>query len=346
MSRLDVHEANRLGELLDEVAALLGSASEARWIVSRALSVENADEDPAATLSRFDVPVSEQVASAVAGMVGRRRRGEPLQYVLGTWDFRTLDVEVDPRVLIPRPETEQVAGYALEELNRGEKRSGVREGADAWDGCHQPDAAELPGESGLVEDSDVLAVDLGTGSGVIALSLAAECRMPSASKIAIWATDSSSEALAVLGENLRRLARRDPHAASRVRVAKGTWFDALPPELAGHLDLVVSNPPYVSRENWSHLDPEVRLYEPRAALVAGDTGLECLKVIVRGAARWLKPGGSLVLELSPEQSGQVAQEASLAGFDHVEIRPDLAGRDRALVARLPEEDNRPGLLSG
>jgi release factor glutamine methyltransferase len=341
-----VREANRLGELLQEAAALLDSASEARWIVSRALSVENADEDPAATLSRFDSPVSEQVASAVARMVARRRRGEPLQYVLGTWDFRTLEVEVDPRVLIPRPETEQVAGFALEELTRQVKRLEVREDPDVSGVSHRRDTGELPRDSGLGQASAVRAVDLGTGSGVIALSLAAECCAPSAPRIEIWATDSSSEALAVLEENLGRLARRDPPAASRVRVAKGTWFDALPPELAGHLDLVVSNPPYVSRQEWSHLDPEVRLREPLGALVAGDTGLECLKVIVREAARWLKPGGSLVLELSPEQSGEIAQEALLAGFGEVEIRPDLVGRDRALVARLPEEDARPELLSG
>ncbi len=136
-------------------------------------------------------------------MVARRAKGEPLQYVLGRWGFRTLDLMVDRRVLIPRPETEVVAGLAIDAL----PTSGVL-------------------------------VDLGTGSGAIALSAAAE-RWPD---VEVWATDASAEALAVARANLAGLGRR----GAVVRLVEGDWFVALPHELRGHVDVLVSNPPYVA----------------------------------------------------------------------------------------------------
>src|SRR5438105_5970876 len=137
-------------------------------------------------------------------MVARRAAGEPLQYVLGRWAFRTLDLMVDRRVLIPRPETEQVVEVALAEARRLHAR---------------------------------IAADLGTGSGAIALSLAAE--LPG---VDVWATDVSADALAVARANLAGIGT---FAAARVRIQEGDWFGALPPELRGRLDIVVSNPPYI-----------------------------------------------------------------------------------------------------
>jgi len=299
--------------LLRATADRLGTAPEARWVVAHALGV--GDRELPAHLDRAVAPAT---ASAVDALTARRLAGEPLQYVLGRWAFRTLDVVVDPRVLVPRPETEQVVDAALAEL--------------AW----QTDRAGA--------GAQIVAVDLGTGSGVIALSLAVEgapeepgapgtgrrCPPPS---LEVWATDASSGALAVARVNADALAARHATAAGRVRLAHGSWFDALPPALAGRVALVVSNPPYVSSEEWEGLEPVVRCYEPRHALVAGRGGLEALELIVDQAPRWLAPGGGLVLEIAPHQADALSGRATSSGYEGVEVRPDLAGRPRALVAR-------------
>ena len=167
----------------------------------------------------------------VEGMVDRRRRGEPLQYVLGIWSFRRLELVVDRRVLIPRPETETVVDVALAELR-------------------------------LLGVGQPLVVDLGTGSGAIAISVALE--VPAAR---VWGTDRSEDALAVARANLSGMGGR---VAPRVRLAAGDWFEALPDELRGRVDLVVANPPYVGDDEV--LPAEVADWEPAGALFAGPTG--------------------------------------------------------------------------
>jgi release factor glutamine methyltransferase len=234
--------------------------------------------------------------------VARRAAGEPLQYVLGRWPFRTLDLMVDRRVLIPRPETEQVVEVALGELDRMD-----------------------PASAASARSRGRIAVDLGTGSGAIALSLAAE-----RARLQVWATDVSSDALKVAGANLAGLGGR---AAARVRLTSGAWWAALPDELRGGVDLVVSNPPYVSSAEMTELDPQIGLWEPRLSLEAGPTGLEALQEILHGAQSWLRPSGTIVVEIAPHQAAAAIQLAEADGFSEVEVRPDLAGRDRALVAR-------------
>jgi release factor glutamine methyltransferase len=229
-------------------------------------------------------------------MLARRVAGEPLQYVVGRWGFRTLDLLVDRRVLIPRPETEQVVGWALDELDR------IR--------------AE-------VIDRPLVVADLGTGSGAIALSIVAE-----RDRIEVWATDASADALDVARANLAGLGR----PATRVRLAEGSWFTALPAELMGRIDVVVSNPPYVSEVD--ALPPEVADWEPAAALVSGPSGLEALLVLVATAPRWLAHPGVLIVELAPTQAESVRTSALAAGFDEATIADDFAGRHRAVVARL------------
>lgn len=223
----------------------------------------------------------------------RRLAGEPLQYVLGVWGFRRLDLVVDRRVLIPRPETEVVVEVALEELARQEA-------------------------------GEPLAVDLGTGSGAIALSLALE--VPRAR---VWGTDRSPEALAVARANLAGMGSR---VAPRVRLVEGDWYDALPGELRGRVDLIVSNPPYVAAVD--PLPAEVAEWEPAGALVAGPTGLEDVTRIVAAARSWLRRPGAVVVEIAPHQAEAAAGLAADAGFDEVQVRPDLAGRLRVLVARV------------
>lgn len=229
-------------------------------------------------------------------MVERRTGGEPLQYVLGRWGFRRLDLLVDRRVLIPRPETEVVAGRAVGELKR----------------------LAAAGRTGPV----ARAADLGAGSGAIGLSIA--CEVPGTE---VWLTDVSADAVAVARANCAGLGR----SAIGVRVEEGSWFDALPGEMAGRLDLVVSNPPYVRADET--LPAVVAEWEPHGALVPGPTGLEAFEVLIPGAARWLGPQGSLVLECAPEQVEALVERCTAAGFEEVEPFEDLAGRPRGMIAR-------------
>lgn len=279
----------RRSQLVETIADRLGSTREARWIVDHG-----------------------GVDRAVA-LADRRLAGEPLQYVLSRWPFRHLELRVDPRVLIPRPETEQVVEVALDELRRA------------------VDASEAQGEKGP------RAVDLGTGSGAIALSLALE-GAALAPGIEVWATDVSTEALEVARLNVDDLATANPAAAARVRLSGGEWFAALPECLAGRLDLVVSNPPYVSEAEYPALDAVVRDWEPRTALVAGPGeqgvgGMAAIEAIVAEAPRWLLPSGALVVEMAPAQATASVDAAHLAGFGEVMTARDLAGRLRILVAR-------------
>lgn len=291
-----------LGQLAAGISVRVHSKSEANWIVAQA-----ADIAPGRLLTVRDTPVSAATIEAARAMAERRAAGEPLQYVLGSWSFRLLEVSVDARALVPRPETEQVVEVALGELRRVSRLDRRR------------------------STDPLMVVDLGTGSGVIALSLALEGVADD--DIEIWAVDASPPALELARENLSALADRQPAVVSRVRFAAGSWFEALPDRLAGWLDLVVSNPPYVSAAEWATLDPEVRDHEPRTALVSGPTGFEALDFLVHEARRWLVPGGGLVLELAPHQAAEVTAMAEGAGYLDVRVRPDMAGRLRTLVAR-------------
>jgi release factor glutamine methyltransferase len=275
--------------VLHEATAEVG-ADDARRIVEEASGLTAA----ALTLA-LDDPVAALAGARVGAMVARRAAGEPLQYTLGRWGFRSLDLLVDRRVLIPRPETEQVVEVALAEGAALRRRLG----------------------------RPVVAVDLGTGSGAIALSLAVE--LPEAR---VWATDVSAGALEVARANLTGAGH---FAARRVRIAHGSWFSALADELRGGVDLIVANPPYVAMEE--PLPPEVAEWEPAEALRAGSSGLECLATIIAGAPEWLAAQGVLVLELAPHQAAAVAEKARVAGFTQVEILPDLSGAERVLVAR-------------
>jgi release factor glutamine methyltransferase len=270
--------------------------AEARWITETVAGC-----DAAGWLGVADAHPSARAIARVREMAARRCAGVPLQYVLGAWSFCGLDLMVDERVLIPRPETEVVVEVALEEA----VRSGLRRGR------RPPRLDALPA---------AVVADLGTGSGAIALALEAE--LPDAE---VWATDVSPDALAVARANVAGC------AATGVRVALGSWFDALPPDLCGRLSLVVSNPPYVA--DGEPLPREVVAHEPPAALFAGPTGLEAIDVVVDGALTWLSPGCALVCELAPHQADAASARARARGYADVEVRSDLAGRPRVLVAR-------------
>jgi release factor glutamine methyltransferase len=268
-------------------AGIANAGQEARWLVERATGLTAAELTVA-----LDRPATERGATHLEAMLTRREAGEPLQYALERGAFRTLDLYVDRRVLIPRPETEVLAQAALDECRRLDAR---------------------------------VAVDLGTGSGALALTLAVE--RPG---LEVWGTDVSGDALAVARANLSGLGRR----ATRVRLAEGHWFEALPAELAGRIDVIVTNPPYVADGEADDLAPEVRDWEPHRALFAGPTGMEDVEHVVAEAPRWLARPGALVVEMAPHQTRRAQRLAEEAGFGSATVWPDLAGRDRILLARL------------
>lgn len=277
-------------ELWAETAEMHGRP-QARWLCEEASGAFGVDFDEV-----LDEAATERTVAHLDAMLARLRGGEPLQYVLGHWSFRRLDLLVDRRVLIPRPETEVVAGVAIDL------------------------ARTLP--------RPVRCVDLGTGSGAIGLSLLAELPRGSAE---VWLTDLSADALDVARANAAGLGV----AGGGARFAQGRWFGALPDELRGTLGVVVSNPPYVATDD-PELDSSVRDWEPPMALFGGGAdGSAELAEISAAAVQWLCGGGWLVLEIGARQ-GVVARELMLrAGFEQVEVRPDPAGLDRIAIGQKP-----------
>jgi release factor glutamine methyltransferase len=287
-------------EVADALAAagIANAETEARFMVEAASGSTPSEWPEMATM-----PAPARAEAGLRAMCQRRVRGEPLQYALGAWSFRGLDLMVDARVLIPRPETEWVVEVALEEAQRlGLRRVAKRPAYDVA--------------------TRAVVADLGTGSGAIALAL--EAALP---EVMVWATDASDDALAVASANIAGA------AATRVRIASGSWFGALPPDLRGGLTLIVSNPPYVAEHEHAALPPDVRDHEPRAALVPGPSGLEALTHLVAVAPSWLAARATLVCEIAPHQADALTTAARAAGFDDAFVRDDLTGRPRVLVAR-------------
>ena len=274
--------------VLADVTAALGDAREARFVCEHAAGLSATEFGVA-----LDDVVTQRMGLHVQQMVGRRLAGEPLQYVLGRWGFRHLDLMVDRRVLIPRPETEIVVEVAL---------AVARECSPTR-----------------------LVVDLGTGSGAIGLSMAHELPLAGTT---VWITDSSADALDVARANLAGIGR----AGANVRVAGGVWYAALPDALRGTVDVIVSNPPYIADTD-PDIEHIVREYEPHSALFAGNDGLDDLRVIISEAREWLRPMGALIVEIGHRQAEAVLQLMRDANLRNAEVRPDLAGRDRVAVAR-------------
>jgi release factor glutamine methyltransferase len=276
--------------LLNETIEVLGERPQARWICETACGLDG-DE----FLAELDEPATERMVAQLDAMVARYRAGEPLAYVMGHWSFRTIELMVDRRVLIPRPETEVVAGRALE-LARG-----------------------VAGQRRVV--------DLGTGSGAIGLSLAAELPIMGTE---VWLTDYSTDAVDVARANAIGLGR----AAANVRVVHGSWFDALPVDVRGEIDVVVSNPPYIA-DGDAEVAESVLEYEPHSALFAGDDGLDDVRTIARDARDWLRSGGWLVMEIGYQQGDAVKALLEGFGYLNVAIANDLTGRPRIAEARNP-----------
>ncbi len=277
------------------LAAGPDDVAESADIDARRIVEEASGHEGAAFHLGLHEPATKRGVAHFDKMVARRLAGEPLQYVVGSWGFRTLDLMVDRRVLIPRPETETLAGVAVDELNR------------------------------LAQSGHTLrAVDLGTGSGAVGLSIAVE-----RTDTTVLLTDRSTEALQVARANLTGLGP----AATRVTIHEGSWFEALPSDVRASVDVIVSNPPYVAVEDV--LPRVVADWEPRTALIADDHGRADLRHIIETAGPWLRTSGALVLEMAPTQTEWAAELATDGGFIDVQIIDDLAGRARVVRARWP-----------
>ena len=266
-----------------------GAEREVRWLLREVIGPDRP------WLLVLDDRPDDSARAWFESMVQRREAGEPLQYVIGHWPFRSLDLLVDERALIPRPETEQVAEVALAELDR------------------------------LGVDAPVV-VDLGTGTGALALSIAVE--RPEASVLGV---DASREALELAMENRDRVGL----GVRRVALARGSWYSRMPEGLRGGVDLIVTNPPYVATND--EVDEAVLTWEPSRALFAGDDGLDDFREIIAGAPEWLAEHGVLVAEIGATQAEAVTTLARAPDFAEVEIRQDLAMRDRILIARCSSE---------
>ena len=275
--------------LLAETTQLIGDSAHARWLCEVASSSPSGDE----FMAEIEQSATIRMVAHLEAMVARYRAGEPLQYVLGEWTFRRIELAIDQRVLIPRPETEVVAGVAIEK-------------------------AAAVGPTRTV-------ADLGTGSGAIGLALADELPRDGTT---VWITDASVDALNVARANLAGLGP----AARNVRVAHGSWLDALPVDQ--QFDVIVSNPPYVAIGS-PDVESSVTDWEPAHALFAGRDGLDDLRLIGAAAIDRLHDGGWLVLEIGADQGNTLRELMAAVGYDEIEIRPDLAGLDRVALGRRP-----------
>lgn len=251
---------------------------DAEHVVAHALGITRLD-----VYLQYDRPLTEEETAACRELVRRRGTREPLAYILGEWGFRRLTLKVDARALIPRPETEVVVERCLALL----------------DGVDAPRV-----------------LDVGTGTGAIALAIADE-----RADAAVTAIDVSEDALALAVENAKHTG-----LAERVRLLFHDLSAGLP---GGPYDLVVSNPPYVDPEDLDALQPEVRDWEPREALV----GHGATEQVASGALEVLRPGGALVLEVAEGTAQAVADLLAKMGYEEVVATPDLAGRDRVVEGR-------------
>ncbi len=287
-------------------------------------------------------PLSRAQQEHFHQLVKRRCRREPLPHILGEWEFFGLTLQVSPDVLIPRPETETLVEVCLAKL-KDMRHSRIR-------GTLNPELSTLNSQL-----STLNGVEVGTGSGAVSIAIANQ--LPD---LHIIATDSSEAALSIAQENCihRNLADRitllqgdllEPLEAAVGRgrpwapkplfhrsLGEGGWRRRQPPPQ--EVDFIVANLPYIPTGQIPSLPPEVRDWEPRSAIDGGPDGLSAIRRLIEDAPRWLKKGGFIALEISPEQANEVQRLLSAQNFGACEIVSDLSGRPRVVIAEKQGTD--------
>ena len=281
-------------QLLSEVTTQSGDRVTARWLCEHASGADGAEFDQI-----LDDQATTRCVAHLDAMLARLATGEPLQYVMGRWAFRYLDIMVDARVLIPRPETELLAGIVIEQCRSLYEKGG----------------------------REVLVVDMGTGSGVIGLSVLSEMPLESCT---VWMTDVSEDAVHVARANAVGIGR----VATGARFSVGSWYSALPEDVQSQCDVIVANPPYIAVDD-VEVDSSVRQWEPHTALFSGKDGLDDITLIVGQSKSWLRPGGMLAVEMGYQQGPEVRKLFLDSGFVDVVIHRDLADRERFVTGFVP-----------
>lgn len=262
-------------------------ANEARILLAHLLE-KHYQLPRSALLSRDDMVLNEQAFREWKNLASRRINGEPIAYILGKKGFHNIELLVGPGVLIPRPETELLVEIALAEISKINKPASV--------------------------------LDLGTGSGAIALSIASSTPLAS-----LIATDQSIEALTIAKQNAQSLA-----LSAQIQFAQGSWYEAVSPQ--DQFDVIVSNPPYIASQD-PHLGQGDLRFEPESALTDYGRGLSCLQAIISGAGKFLNSGGLVAVEHGYDQSEAVVGLMKEAGLIDVQVHHDLAGHCRAVSGR-------------
>jgi len=262
-------------------------ANEARILLAHVLE-KHYQLPRSALLSHDDMTLNDLASAQWEALISRRVNGEPIAYILGKKGFHNIELLVAPGVLIPRPETELLVDIALAEITK------------------------------LNTPTNIL--DLGTGSGAIALAIASEAPLAH-----VIATDQSSEALAIAKQNSQAL-----NLSHQVKFAQGSWYGAI--DQQNRFDVIVSNPPYIANLDPHLMQGDLR-FEPSSALTDYASGLSCLEVIISGANQHLKPGGLVAVEHGFDQSESVRQLLQATDFVDIQVHLDLAGLCRVVSGR-------------
>jgi release factor glutamine methyltransferase len=275
---------NTVAQVLQDAATTLRESSDSPRLDAELLLGKVLGLSRPGLLARGDEPVPQDSARSYSDLIERRLRGAPVAYLTGIREFWSLPLQVTPAVLVPRPETETLVELALRHVPADQARS---------------------------------VLDLGTGSGAVALAIASE-----RPRAAITGVDISPAALQVAMQNAKTL------GLARIDWRLGSWFEPLP---GRRFDVIVANPPYVAA---AHPALRTLAAEPAIALCDGPTGLESLTAISAGAAQYLHPGGWLLLEHGSDQAPQVAGLLRRHGFTRVSSHPDMSGRPRVTLGTV------------
>lgn len=314
----------KLREALDRGEALLseGPHSDRARRDAETLLLHHIGKNKAWLMAHGDEEFAGCAAMGFAVLVERRRKGEPIQYITGECEFYGLPFRVTPDVLIPRPETEHLVEKAIALATQLVAPPFAHALRDDTSLGAPPIPRILRNGWETINAKPLRILDVGTGSGAIAIAIATHLR-----NAIVTATDISETALAIARENAER-----NQVADRIRFLKG---DLLAPAAGEQFELIVSNPPYVPNSDRALIAAEVREHEPAVALWGGYDGLEIYRRLIPAAFAALVPGGFIAMEMGFSQASDVQSILTAAGFQNIEITDDLQGIPRVASARRP-----------